>query len=206
MSRSQHDRFAAVRAQTAVVRTIADELSRRNGRASVGGLQDQVVEESARLVAVMTDPERASTRPQPEAGLTQHGENLRPAASGARRWMLIVDDEPAIRAALAGWFERDYDVALACDGNEGIAGATIRVPDIIVTDVWMPNLDGISMVHRIKEVEQLARVPIVFLTGRTAPESVAAGFSVGAVSYLAKPVDLDLLDAEVLAALAISDD
>jgi DNA-binding response OmpR family regulator len=120
--------------------------------------------------------------------------------------MLIVDDEPATRRALAGWFERDYDVALACDGNEGIAAAKSRVPDIIVTDVWMPNLDGVSMVHRIKEIEQLARVPVVFLTGQTAPESVAAGFSVGAVSYLAKPVELDLLDAEVLAALSSSDD
>jgi CheY-like chemotaxis protein len=208
MSTSERERFAAaVRAQAAVVRTVADELRRSEASCdAASGLHGQVVEESARLVSVMTDPERASTRPAISA---THAERLEasgvPAApSGTRRRVLIVDDENATLSALARWFEHDYDVAVACDGEAGLAEATRRIPDIIIADVWMPKLDGVAMVHRIKRIERLAKVPVVFLTGQTAPESVAAGFSVGAVSYLAKPVDLDLLNAEIIAALSIS--
>ena len=104
MSTSEEDRFAAVRTQTAVVRTVADELRRRNASQDpASGLQGQVIEESARLVSVMTDPARVSTRPRADAGLAQDGKHPRPAPSGARRRMLIVDDEPATRAALVRW-------------------------------------------------------------------------------------------------------
>jgi CheY-like chemotaxis protein len=161
-----------------------------------------VIEESARLVSVMTDPARASTRSAPDSDRIEDHAGPGAAPSGARRRLLVVDDEDATRSALARWFEHDYDVTVACDGEEGLVAATSLIPDVIVTDVWMPNLDGVAMVHRIKENERLSRIPVVFLTGQTAPESVAAGFAVGAVSYLAKPVDLDLLNTEVLAALS----
>jgi CheY-like chemotaxis protein len=116
--------------------------------------------------------------------------------------LLLVDDEDATRSALARWFERDYDVAIARDGNEGLAAATAFPPDVIIADVWMPRLDGIEMISRIRGIAPLAGIPVVFLTGQTGSESVAACLSAGAVSYLSKPVDLDLLEREVIAALA----
>jgi CheY-like chemotaxis protein len=117
--------------------------------------------------------------------------------------LLLVDDEDATRSALARWFERDYYVAVARDGDEGLAAATAFPPDLIIADVWMPGLDGIEMISRIRGIAPLARIPVVFLTGQPGSESVAACLSAGAVSYLSKPVDLDLLDREVVAALAM---
>src|ERR1019366_9265519 len=103
--------------------------------------------------------------------------------------------------ALAGWLSHEYDVVTAGDGIEGLAHAVASTPDVIVADVWMPRLDGVEMVRRMKQIETLRRVPVLFLTGQTTPASVMAGFPAGARAPLSKPVDLDLLDRKVRSAL-----
>lgn len=74
-------------------------------------------------------------------------------------------------------------------------------PDVILTDVWMPRLDGVAMVGRLKEIAGLRRVPVIFLTGQTSVESVVAGIAAGARAYLPKPVELDTLDCKLRSAL-----
>ena len=95
-----------------------------------------------------------------------------------------------------------YDVTVAPDGLQGleIAAAT-PPPDLIITDVMMPVLDGIRMVQRIKALDRGARLPIIFLTARKAPEDVIAGIKVGARSYLMKPVKIEELYTRVERAL-----
>ena len=106
-----------------------------------------------------------------------------------------------MRDGLARYLARDYDVLTACDGIEGLERATDSVPDLVISDVWMPNLDGIGMVRRIKGIDSLRHIPILFLTGQTEASSIAEGFSAGVHSYIAKPVDLDLLEDEIRAAI-----
>jgi CheY-like chemotaxis protein len=124
---------------------------------------------------------------------------------GPRPRILVVDDEQSTRTALAGWLAHEYDVVTAADGVEGIEVATRPpIPSLIIVDVWMPRLDGISMVKRLKDIEALRRVPVIFLTGQTAVASMLAGIAAGARAYLRKPIDLDLLDRKVKSALGLS--
>ncbi len=130
-------------------------------------------------------------------------EGLGSAEKGARPRILIVEDDANTRKALVGWLAQDYDVVAAADGVEGLEIATTQQPppDLILADVWMPRLDGVEMVKRIKRVESLRRIPAIFLTGQTSPVSVMAGLSAGARAYLPKPIDLEVLDRKVRSAL-----
>lgn len=125
------------------------------------------------------------------------------ASPGQRARILVVEDDPSTRTALAQWLSHDYDVAVARDGLEGLEIATAQQPppDLILADVWMPRVDGVEMVTRIKQIDALRRVPVIFLTGQTSPQSMIAGISAGARAYIPKPVDLDVLDRKVRSAL-----
>lgn len=116
--------------------------------------------------------------------------------------ILVVDDDENTRKALSHWLSHEYDVVSAKDGIEGLEAATAaQGPHIILADVWMPRLDGVSMVMRIKAIDSLRRVPVIFLTGQTSVRSMMAGIGAGARAYLAKPIDLDVLDRKLRSAL-----
>jgi CheY-like chemotaxis protein len=189
------DNLRDVREQLAIVRTIVDELQR--GDPSAETLHAQAIEESARLVSAMADLSRRRS----EAPASIGREATAPA--GRRRHVLLVEDDVTTRAAIARWLEPRYSVTIARDGQEGLERAEEVRPDMILTDVWMPRMNGIDMVKRIRERMQPPAIPVVFLTGQSAPESVVEGFSSGAMTYLVKPVDLELLDEEIRLALEL---
>ncbi len=120
-----------------------------------------------------------------------------------RPCVLVVEDEEGTRVALERWLAQDYDVVTARDGIEGLEIALTRdpMPDVILTDVWMPGLDGVSMVKCIKKNEFVRHVPVIFLTGQTAAKSVIAGIAAGAQAYLPKPIDLDTLERKLRSAI-----
>ncbi|HTQ45108.1 MAG TPA: response regulator transcription factor [Polyangiaceae bacterium] len=130
-------------------------------------------------------------------------ETAPPREKSARARILIVEDDANTRTALVRWLEHEYDVIAASDGLEGLEIATTQdpPPDLILADVWMPRVDGVEMVTRIKRIEALRRIPAIFLTGQTSPVSMMAGLSAGARAYLPKPIDLDVLDHKVRSAL-----
>jgi CheY-like chemotaxis protein len=93
-------------------------------------------------------------------------------------------------------------VTLAIDGIDGYEKANEQpLPDLIIADVSMPELDGIAMVRRIRENDALRRVPVIFLTGQMSPANVIAGLSVGTFAYLPKPTDSAVLEGKVKRAL-----
>ncbi len=99
--------------------------------------------------------------------------------------------------------QNELIVALAAsNGVDGLKAATDLPFDAIVADISLPEMDGVTMVARIRQMRAPAVVPAVFLSGATAPQRVAAGFAAGGTSYLVKPVDLGLLDQELRWALA----
>jgi DNA-binding response OmpR family regulator len=114
---------------------------------------------------------------------------------------LVVDDEDATRHAIAILLSHDYDVIEATDGIEGLDAAIRERPNLIIADVWMPRADGVLMVRRIKQIDALRHVPVIFLTGQTSVRSVVAGISAGARAYLPKPIDPDVLERKVRSAL-----
>jgi two-component system, chemotaxis family, chemotaxis protein CheY len=192
---------SGVRAQTAIVRTLVDELAREGRGPDVAeDLRSQAIEQSARLVSeIQALPKRSPRAPglQPMAGAPSGWI----ARQGRKPRILVVDDDGATRDAIVRWLALEYEVTAAGDGLEGVECAQEAMFDAIVTDVWMPQMDGIEMAMRIREWIAPAFVPVLFLTGETAPERVAAGFFAGGTTYLIKPVDLELLEEELGRAL-----
>ncbi len=181
-----------LRAHAAVVRTLLEE-AQRDHRAAEGWL-DQATEESSRLLTAMAG--HASQRPgapEPEPPRTAH------ASHGCR--ILVVDDDPVVRDAMRRWLASRYDLVFAHDGEEGVELALTLSPDLILADVGLPGMNGIAMVHQIRERSRTASPPVLFLTGHDTPETLLAGFSAGGFAYLVKPVDLEWLDEEIRAAL-----
>lgn len=117
--------------------------------------------------------------------------------------VLVIDDDESTARLLAR-FLRGYDVDIATDGEEGLEHAINAPPDLIITDIWMPRLDGIAMVEQLKQDPALRRVPVIFLSAVTDAAHVAGAVSVGARHFLAKPVDVTHLLALVRRAVQSS--
>jgi DNA-binding response OmpR family regulator len=119
-----------------------------------------------------------------------------------RKSILVVDDDDGMREAIYLLLCPKYRVTLALDGVDGYVKANEQPPpDLIIADVSMPELDGITMVRRIRENHALRRVPVIFLTGLMSPANVIAGLSAGTFAYLPKPTDSNVLESKVTRAL-----
>jgi CheY-like chemotaxis protein len=203
--KDENPALRAARAHAAVVRTLANEMQREGrGSEETEDLRAQAIEEAARLVSAVEGLSR--TRSEPPAAAPRASPNDRPMAGAVAPRILVVEDDDETRAAIARGLAPEYDVVVASNGLEGLKAASELFFDAIVSDIGMPEMDGITMVDRIRKMRAPAVVPVVFLTGEVAPERVAAGFSAGGTSYLVKPVDLDLLDQEIRWILGRSDE
>lgn len=116
--------------------------------------------------------------------------------------ILVIDDEPAIRMGLAATLGRNgYNVETAVNGDDGFLKAKQIKPDLIVSDVMMPAMSGFEMKQQMSEDPQLAPIPFIFLTARTANQDRVAGIRNGADDYIAKPFVTDELIARIEAVL-----
>ena len=110
--------------------------------------------------------------------------------------LLIADDEPDVVSLIKDYFELNgYLVLTANDGAEAVA-AVSKAPDIILLDINMPELDGLSVCRRIRDT---VSCPIIFLTARIEDADKVAGFSAGGDDYVIKPFSLEELGARVAA-------
>jgi len=117
--------------------------------------------------------------------------------------LLVIDDEPAILHAFRRAFDRD-DVTLytAQTGGEGLEEAARGDPDVIVLDVNLPDLSGLEVFRRLREVDP--RVPVIFITGPGTTETAGEAVKLGAFDYLLKPLELAALEDLVGRAFEIS--
>jgi two-component system response regulator MprA len=123
-----------------------------------------------------------------------------PPASPAKPRVLVVDDDKAVRESLRRSLEfNGYDVALAADGAEALAGIAGNVPDVVIMDVMMPRLDGIETTKSLRKAGN--DVPILVLTARDAVGDRVEGLDAGADDYLTKPFALQELLARLRALL-----
>ena len=113
--------------------------------------------------------------------------------------LLLVDDDPALRSILKDALEEDgFEVAVAGDGKAGLKAAREGAFELIVLDVMMPELDGLSMCRKLRETSQ---VPVIFLTSRADDVDRITGLELGADDYVAKPFNTRELIARVRAVL-----
>jgi len=110
--------------------------------------------------------------------------------------VLVVDDDPVIQNLLRVNFEMEgYDVIVANDGVEGLERARNDAPDILVLDVMMPRMDGLTVARHLKADPETAGIPILLLSAKAQESDVRAGDESGADDYLTKPFDpVNLLD------------
>lgn len=111
--------------------------------------------------------------------------------------LLLVDDNADMRDFLAASLSTEYRIMTAADGEEGLAMARKIQPDVILSDVMMPKMDGIEMLRCLKEDQATSHLPIILLSAKSAIENQIAGLNYGADFYLGKPFDLQLLSATI---------
>lgn len=111
--------------------------------------------------------------------------------------VLIIDDNADIRSYVHGLLYTDYTVIEAADGSEGIRKAMKYVPDLIISDVMMPGIDGIECCRRLKSELQTCHIPVILLTACSLDEQRIQGYDGGADSYISKPFSSQLLLARV---------
>ena len=110
--------------------------------------------------------------------------------------ILVVDDEPPVGQLLADFFTpRGYEVVCALGGLEGLSKLEKHRPDVILLDVRMPDMDGITVLRRIREVNP--GVGVLMMSGNTDTDAAKETLQLGAFDYVLKPFDFDYLDRAV---------
>jgi putative two-component system response regulator len=115
----------------------------------------------------------------------------------AMRSVLVVDDTEANVDILVESLGDEYDVRVAMDGESALAQVAEEPPDIILLDIMMPGIDGYEVCRRLKLEQKSASIPILFLTAMTDAQDEARGLRLGAVDYITKPFNPDLVKARV---------
>ncbi len=116
--------------------------------------------------------------------------------------ILIVDDDPWILRMVSAILEKKgYAIVTATDGEEGLLRADQCRPDLIISDVMMPKMDGWQMVKTLRSRSELALIPVIFLTALSGEEDRIKGFRMGADDYLPKPFRFEELDSRVANAI-----
>jgi len=111
--------------------------------------------------------------------------------------MLVVEDNQDIRIQLLDNFNRQYVIIEAIDGTAGLKKATETIPDIIITDLMMPGMDGIELCEKLKNDERTSHIPVIMLTARASLEDKIKGYQTGADDYMPKPFHMAELKVRV---------
>ena len=108
--------------------------------------------------------------------------------------VLVVEDNGEFRSFMVGELSNIFNKVLAArDGIEGALLAEENIPDIIVSDVMMPRMNGTDLCHRVKENIQTSHIPVILLTAWSTDEARKEGYRAGADAYIAKPFDMEML-------------
>ena len=111
--------------------------------------------------------------------------------------LLIVEDNEEIQKYIAESFADSFEVLTAYNGEEGKQQALSRIPDIVVSDIMMPVMDGIILCRQLKEDVRTSHIPVILLTAKDSLQDKEEGYEVGADSYLTKPFSASLLRSRI---------
>jgi signal transduction histidine kinase/DNA-binding response OmpR family regulator len=165
----------------------ADQIREQDGGGEqTGSRAQEYIEEALRWLPDVA-PEMEASGELSTAGLnaiaTQGG-----ARPGAGKRLLLADDNADMRSYVARLLEsQGYTVLQAADGEAALAAARSAAPDLVLTDVMMPKLDGFGMLRAIREDPALASLPVIMLSARAGEEAKVEGLEAGADDYLIKP-------------------
>ena len=129
---------------------------------------------------------------------------MSPTNSNASSTILVVDDTPANLQLLTGMLkERGYKVRPAPNGELALRAAQLNPPDLILLDICMPEMDGYEVCARLKADVRLRDIPVLFISALDEATDKVRAFQAGGVDYVAKPFQLEEVDARVRTHLEI---
>lgn len=118
--------------------------------------------------------------------------------------IMVIDDNEHNLGVIANILsDTGYKIILATSGQEAFESLQIYIPDLILLDIMMPEMDGYEVCQRLKEGDKTKEIPVIFLTAKTEIEDLAKGFNLGAVDYLTKPFKKEELLARVKTHIAL---
>jgi signal transduction histidine kinase/ligand-binding sensor domain-containing protein/DNA-binding response OmpR family regulator len=111
--------------------------------------------------------------------------------------ILIIEDNPDVSYYLGNHFSSKYNVLLAINGKEGFEKAMMINPDLVISDIMMPEMNGIELCEQMKTNEATSHIPIILLTARADEKLQKSGYETGADDYMLKPFSIDILEKRV---------
>ncbi|MDU1892900.1 MAG: two-component regulator propeller domain-containing protein [Dysgonomonas sp.] len=111
--------------------------------------------------------------------------------------VLVVEDNTDLRDYITSYLSPTYNIIVASDGSEAVEKAISHLPDIIISDLMMPKMDGMEMCAIIKKDLRTSHIPVIMLTAKSMPENIKEGYETGADDYITKPFDSSLLVTRV---------
>ncbi len=111
--------------------------------------------------------------------------------------LLVVEDNAQFRTFLKDLLKAEFNILTAKDGEKGLEKAQECYPDLIISDVMMPNMDGYAFCRAIKDDPKCHHIPVILLTARDSAESRSGAYDAGADSFIAKPFDIDVLTSRI---------
>lgn len=116
--------------------------------------------------------------------------------------ILVIEDNPDIRENISELLRLEgFVISTAANGIDGVEKALNELPDLVLCDVMMPELDGFGVLRQLRTDDRTALTPLIFLTARSEKADIGYGLSKGAIAYLVKPFTDDQLINAVLSAL-----
>jgi signal transduction histidine kinase/ligand-binding sensor domain-containing protein/AraC-like DNA-binding protein len=156
------------------------------------------IEQSAYASHEITEsPTRIERHEHPEATGSSEEPRPVPAPADGKPIVLIVEDNADLRVYIREYLEADYAVQEAGTGKEGYDRATEIVPDIVISDVMMPEMDGKELCRALKQDVRTSHIPVILLTARAGIDNKIEGLEIGADDYVTKPFDSRELMARV---------
>lgn len=124
-------------------------------------------------------------------------EDLIPEIDGDKTLVLIVEDNHDIRNYIKDELKENYQVVEAKNGKEGLQIAITTLPDVIISDIMMPESDGIQFANQLKSNDLTSHIPLLFLTAKTGVENKITGLSTGAEDYIQKPFNISEIKLKI---------
>lgn len=118
-------------------------------------------------------------------------------SESGRPTMLIVEDNSDVRKYITVILENQYEIYEAKDGEEGLEQSFKLIPDLIISDIMMPKMDGFQMCKRLKSDERTSHIPIIMLTAKATMQDKVSGLELGADDYIMKPFEAEELKARI---------
>jgi len=117
--------------------------------------------------------------------------------SDEKKKILIVDDEKMNIIALAHYLKTQFEIIVATDGETGLEAAEKHVPDLILLDIIMPEMNGFEVIEKLKKSEVTKNIPVIFITGLNNAENEEKGIALGAVDFITKPFSKVIVKARI---------